>query len=114
MTIKGIALVVLGVTLLAVAQTAPTFNPPEFIWGAPIATSVTQCIAPPAHGAAICPVETASGVVYYNWTGTAFVLQASTGVTSVFGRTGNVTAANGDYAYAQIAGTPPPPPVTSV
>jgi hypothetical protein len=63
-----------------------------------------------ANGLAICPINSTSGpqlAIAVN--GGAFVpipMTASAPVASVFGRTGNVIKAQGDYNYADL-GSPP-------
>ncbi len=57
------------------------------------------------QGRAISSIAPTSGQVLA-WTGTQWAPQAqSVGVTSVFGRTGTVTAQPGDYSFAQISGS---------
>lgn len=78
------------------------------------ATTLAGCPAPAANFMNFCQVTndpnnpagayvTANGVAY-------FLLQkAATGgnaVATVFGRTGNVVGAQGDYSYSQLSGQP--------
>jgi hypothetical protein len=108
----AVALVSMFVGISSVrAQSTPSFNPPQWGFGTPIATAVSQCVAPTGPTGSICPVNTAGVVSYYGWNGTAWAPMGGAsvvgGVTSFNGRTGAVMPQPSDYP-------PPPAPVTSV
>ena len=67
------ALLALAV-LLTTALVAQTFGPPMFSFGAPVATSLSQCTLSGAHAATICPVETGAGtgMLYVSINGSAW------------------------------------------
>jgi hypothetical protein len=66
------------VLCLATISFAQTFTPPQMSWGVPVATSPSQCVAPPAHGASMCPVEVAGAISYYFWNGSGWSLPQGT------------------------------------
>lgn len=60
------------------------------------------------------PVSGENGVIYvaidsnktYRWSGSTYIEISPSAVTSVFGRSGVVSAQNGDYSAAQVSNTP--------
>lgn len=97
----ALAILLAAAVMIALAQTP----------GSSISVSnSTNCAAPAAGIFALCMPKSGGGVEYTN-NGSAYATANFSGggaasVTSVFGRTGAVTAEAGDYSYAQLSSPP--------
>jgi hypothetical protein len=73
--------------------------------GGDLSGALTNATVTRIQGRAIAATAPASGQILV-WSGTQWAPQAQTGgVTSMFGRTGAVTAQTADYSFTQISGT---------
>lgn len=74
-------------------------------WGGPTGTSLITA-AKGSSSVMIQDNRNPSGATFYQWNGSAYAATGGGGgaVTSVFGRTGAVSAQTGDYSCAQVTG----------